>query len=184
MRSMYEGPEFEVVQREGSEGEYEIRQYKKHLVAEVEFDPDTADGDGAGFRILAGFIFGKNHAADDPTRVEKVSMTTPVQLESAGKTRKMRFFMPKKYTLDTLPRPTGEHGDRIKVYELESETMAVLTYSGDRIAQLPAMEAKLRGQLERDGVSVLDLPVVSMGYDPPITPGFLKRNEVAVRVNL
>ena len=43
-------------------------------------------------------------------------------------------------------------------------------------------EAKLRRWIEQKGL-VADKVAESAGYDPPLTPGPLRRNEVLIRVN-
>lgn len=60
----------------------EVRLYAPYLVAEVE----TRGGDmrtavGAGFRSIAGFIFGKNEAAPGGGKAGNIAMTSPVTLE-------------------------------------------------------------------------------------------------------
>ena len=50
----------------------ELRQYAPQLVAEVTVEGERNEAINAGFRILAGYIFGANDSAD------KVAMTTPV----------------------------------------------------------------------------------------------------------
>jgi len=53
-------------------GDIQIRQYKKLLVAETVIDADYANSGSIGFNRLAGYIFGNNISQD------KIAMTTPV----------------------------------------------------------------------------------------------------------
>ena len=56
-----------------------------------------------GFRRLARYIFGANHAR------QKIAMTAPVAQRREGDGGwVIRFFMPAKWTLDTLPGPDDE----------------------------------------------------------------------------
>lgn len=55
-----------------SEPPFEVRQYAPAVVAEVHVDGTREEAVNAGFRILAGYIFGNNE-----TR-QKIAMTAPV----------------------------------------------------------------------------------------------------------
>ena len=52
-----EEPRYQVLQ---SDGAFELRQYEPMLVAHVEVDGDASGARNAGFRLLAGYIFGGN----------------------------------------------------------------------------------------------------------------------------
>ena len=53
--------------------EFELRRYPPDLVAEVDVEGGFDEGGNSAFRILAGYIFGDNQAA------EKMKMTAPVE---------------------------------------------------------------------------------------------------------
>jgi hypothetical protein len=62
-----------------SEQPFEVRDYAPAIVASVQVDGAREDAVNAGFRILAGYIFGDNQTQG------KIAMTAPVtQSESAG----------------------------------------------------------------------------------------------------
>jgi hypothetical protein len=106
-------------------------------------------------------------------------MTAPVAQSGVDGGSSIRFFMPSKYTLDTLPRPDS---DRIKLVEVPAETVAVLRYTGDRS---PAAVERRRTELL---AALAGSPYQASGaafswfYDPPFTLPFRRRNEIAVPV--
>lgn len=186
-RAETEEPRFTVVERSG---EIEIRQYGTRLAADVVVEGNEEDARTKGFRLLADYIFGNNTAkseiamtapvAQQASRSEKIDMTAPVaQARGPGNTWRVRFFMPSKYTLQTLPRPNNP---AVKIVEIPGETMAVLRFSNSRSAERIAEKTNelIRG-LERTKWVASGEPVTWL-YDPPWTLPFFRRNEVAVPV--
>ena len=64
-----EEPAFEVSRRIG---DIEVREYAPYVVAEVVLKGSAQDTGNRGFRILAGYIFGKNKGE------QRLAMTAPV----------------------------------------------------------------------------------------------------------
>jgi hypothetical protein len=89
--------------------------------------------------------------------------------------------MPDGYTLDNTPEPLD---DRVKVEELPSRQLGVLRFSGYFTER--SFEAKARQLLET--MSEVGLrtrgSVFSMRYNSPFALPFLRRNEVAVEVEV
>jgi hypothetical protein len=186
-RADTEEPRFTVVERSG---DIEIRQYGARLAADVIVEGNEEDARNKGFRLLADYIFGNNTAkseiamtapvAQQASRSEKIDMTAPVaQARGPGNTWRVRFFMPSKYTMQTLPRPNNP---AVQIVELSGETMAVLRFSNSRSAERIAEKSieLIRG-LERTRW-VASGEIVTWLYDPPWTLPFFRRNEVAVPV--
>ncbi|MEJ2603351.1 MAG: heme-binding protein [Gammaproteobacteria bacterium] len=187
----YEEPEFRVI---SEHEEYEIRAYAPYLVAETVVEGDYGDSGSRGFRILAGYIFGDNKAAEKmamtaPVTREpvdesvKMNMTVPVIAERSAEAGRYRyqFVMERKYTRETLPVPVDE---RVTIREVPARTMAVHRYSGRwTAANFEKHLEILLLALERDGVEVTGTPQ-SAAYNNPFTPPFLRRNEVLVEVEL
>lgn len=188
IRAGWEQPAYDVIDRVGEE--VEIRRYGPRLVAETMVAAtDEERGRNDAFRILAAYIFGENRASSEvamttPVAVEPVSreiaMTTPVEAASAGAGRwSMRFFLPSTLTPETAPVPTDA---RVRLREVPGETVAVLRFGGRGEPAVVAREetrllAGLHGsRWRREG------DPFALFYDPPWTPGFLRRNEVAVPV--
>jgi hypothetical protein len=136
--------------------------------------PPTRPARDIGFRRLANYIFGGNR------RDQEISMTAPVAQQSGGDDIAMtapvgqsrtsdnrwtiRFFMPSKWTMDTLPAPDD---DNVALVTVPGETVAVLRFSGDRGA--PAVTAKTEelAKILRDrGIESTGEPVAWF-YDPP-----------------
>jgi hypothetical protein len=187
IRSGYEQPPYAVVAT--LPGEVEIRQYAPRLAAETTVEAsDRQDGMSSAFRVLASYIFGENRARTKvsmtaPVAVEgeaeKIAMTAPVETAMAGGTVTMRFFMPARWTRDTLPEPTDA---RIRIVDVPGETLAVLRFSGlGREDAVDAQTTRLLAALAAAGYEPVGEPI-TLYYDPPWTLPFLRRNEVAVRV--
>src|SRR5215210_7010962 len=182
-----EQPSFEVI---GAVGSIEIRHYGPRLAAEA----DTGPGSGieaeqeATFMALAAFIFGQNRqgpvvAMTAPVSVEKVTapiaMTAPVAVAFGDSGRVMRFFMPAEYTLETLPRPSD---DRVRIMTVPAQTLAVLRFSGEADDdQVAAKNTELLAGLAGSNWEAVGEPGF-FGYDPPMTPPEMRRNEVFVEV--
>jgi hypothetical protein len=139
---------------------------------------------------LANYIFGGNH------HDETISMTAPVGQQSASDAIAMtapvaqsrtsddqwviQFFMPSKWTMDTLPDPDD---DRVRLTPVPGETVAVLRFSGDRSPKAVAERTEeLRKTLLDKGIKPAG-DAVAWFYDPPWTLPFLRRNEVAIPVS-
>ena len=182
-----EQPSFDDI---GAVGAIEIRRYGPRLAAEADMEPGSGieAEQEATFMALAAFIFGQNRqgpvvAMTAPVSVEKVTapiaMTAPVAMEPGEHGRVMRFFMPAEYTLETLPRP-GD--DRVRIVTVPAQTLAVLRFSGEADdEQVDERKADLlAGLAGSDWEPVGELGF--FGYDPPMTPPELRRNEVFVEV--
>jgi len=186
-RAETEEPRFTVAERVG---EVEIRQYDNRLAADVVVSGDEEDARSAGFRLLADYIFGNNTSrtsiamtspvAQQAARNEKIPMTAPVaQSRGPGGSWRVRFFMPSKYTVATLPKPNNP---AVQIVEVPGETMAVLRFSNSRDA---AHVEEKTNELMRTLAASRWLPSgdpVAWFYDPPWTLPFFRRNEVAVTV--
>lgn len=184
----------------------EIRNYAARVVAATEIDvPDTnldtvSAARSEGFRRIAGYIFGQNIAMTSPvelatpaadastasTASTSIAMTAPVDMSEAapasgGQVLTMRFMMPSEYRLDTLPQPKD---DRVKLYQIDPVTLAVLRYRG------LAGESQARQQTEllRQALAASPWQMVGtagrMVYNPPWTLPPLRRNEVYFEVSL
>ena len=173
----------------------QIRHYGPRIAAETVISDTEEGARNRGFRILAAYIFGANHADS------KIAMTAPVSQQrirratSAGKriamtapvaqetgpdgTWVIRFFMPAKWTLETLPTPNNE---AVKLVEVPAQDYAVLRFSGDRGSRAVASRAdELLSLLQDTEFQPIGAPVAWF-YDPPWTLPCLRRNEVAVPV--
>jgi DNA gyrase inhibitor GyrI len=167
-----EEPEFALLR---ADGDFELRDYPALVVAEVTSSGDRQRASGASFRRLAAYIF----AQDRPQGGERIAMTAPVlQDETAPNEWRMRFVMPSKYTLATLPSAPAD----IALTEMPARRMAAVRFAGNGSARdLALMEARLRDWMIGQRI----MPAGSAEYafyDAPMVPGALRRNEVLIPV--
>ena len=182
-----EEPDYRVVSQFG---EFELRHYPAYIVAEVDVQGDFDDAGNQAFRILAGYIFGDNSAAEKMAMTapvassreasgEKMAMTAPVTTTGDQDRTTFAFVMEKKYTLESLPVPND---DRVRIRVMPERTMAVRRYSGrwteDKYRQ---NQATLRAALEAEGIQTIGDPVLAR-YNSPFSLPFLRRNEVMIEV--
>jgi SOUL heme-binding protein len=91
----------------------------------------------------------------------------------------IRFFMPARWTSDTLPIPNDA---TVKLVTVPPETFAVLRFRGSwGRAAIAARTAQLMSAVQTSGYQLAGAPI-SWFYDPPWTIPLLRRNEVAVAV--
>ncbi|MGX7730860.1 SOUL family heme-binding protein [Rhodococcus sp. 2H158] len=152
----------------------EIRRYAPRIAAETTVSGDEECARSSGFRRLAGYIFGANVSKS------KIAMTAPVsQASGPGNSWVIRFYMPSKWTMDTLPAPQDQN---VELVEIHDETVAALRFTGDRShGAVAARTAELLRALENTAWIPKGEPVAWF-YDPPWTIPFLRRNEVVVPV--
>jgi DNA gyrase inhibitor GyrI len=167
-----EQPEFALVR---ADGDFELRDYPALVVAEVTSAGDRQRASGASFRRLAAYIF----AQDRPAGGEAIAMTAPVlQQETAAGRWQMRFVMPARYTLETLPPAPAD----IALTQVPARRMAAVRFSGNGGAgDLAAREASLRRWLAEQGITPAGEAEFAF-YDAPMVPGPLRRNEVLIPV--
>ncbi len=176
-----EEPHYDVA---GQLGDVELRAYAPYVVAEVTLTGSAEDTGNQGFRILAGYIFGKNHGeqrlamtapvAQTPAPV-KLEMTAPVIQQAAPGSYVVQFVLPADVTLATAPRPLDP---RIVLRENAAKRVAVIRYSGTwSKANYDEHLVKLRQALETARLAWTGEPVYAR-YDPPFKPWFLRRNEI------
>jgi hypothetical protein len=183
IRSGTEEPKYRVID---TLGQVQIRQYAPRLAASVTVGGDEIAARGAGFRRLAGFIFGNNTASSEISMTApvaqsaaKIAMTAPVAQTPNAAGWTISFYMPAQYTEATLPKPNDPG---IKIVQVPAETDAVYRFSGIPGA---AASAKARAILLRVLAGSAWQPVgdpFEWFYDPPWTIPWARRNEVAVAV--
>jgi len=106
-------------------------------------------------------------------------MTTPVLIHPAPGQKTMSFVLPQSIESKGVPEPGGSE---VCITQAQPGRYAVLRFKGrgsPKNQQL-ALE-KLQAWLGSHGIAEESEPIFAY-YDPPWTPGFLRRNEVMVRV--
>ncbi len=168
----------------------EIRQYGPRIAAETTVTGDKQRALSAGFRRIAGYIFGGNHrdaqiamtapVVQQPSGGEDIAMTSPVsQTGSAEEGWTVRFYMPAKWSMETLPTPDN---DDVRLVRVPAETVAVLKFTGDRGQRAVAACTEQLMKTLRDNDIEPTGEAVAWFYDPPWTLPFRRRNEVAVTI--
>jgi hypothetical protein len=190
-----EEPKFESVERDGA---FELRLYAPMIVAETWVEGALGEGSNAGFRKIAGYIFGRNRSrtAEGSERIamtvpvtmqpgtsQKIAMTAPVTTEAApapgeaGSRWRMHFVMPSKYTMATLPVPEDPS---VTLREIPAQRVAVRTFSGfvteDRVREETGL---LLGWMKERGLEPSAPPQLAR-YNPPWSIPFMRRNEILV----
>jgi hypothetical protein len=169
----------------------EVREYPPYLVAETEVSGSREEAGNAGFRRLAGYIFGGNRgekkiAMTAPVAQQegaRIAMTAPVsQQETPDRgpsTWVIQFMMPSGYTRDTLPEPLDP---AIRFREVPARRVAALRYSGTWSEERYLEKlADLRAAMEKAGLRGVGEPLWAR-YDPPFMPWFLRTNEILIEI--
>ena len=158
-------------------GEIEFRQYPPLVLATVNNSENNS-----GFNLLFDYISGNNNphaniAMTAPVITsQQIAMTAPV-ISSAGS---MSFVMPAGKTREEIPDPLDSH---VTITTIPGRELAVVRFNG--YASQKDVDAATSQQL--DGLANAHITLVGqpflMQYDPPWTPGFLRRNEVAIEIH-
>ncbi len=175
-RAGYESAEYKVIE---SDGNFEVREYPDLMLVATTTKINAQGRDGS-FMKLFRYISGANESE------QKISMTTPVFMENdkANSEVQMGFVMPKEVAVQGVPSPTGPD---VNVRKRPAGRFAVLRFSGRLDEKLAKeSEVKLRAWMETKGL-VADAAattggVESASYDPPFTPGPMRRNEALIRL--
>jgi len=168
----YEEPKYKIITKTDI---YEVRRYEQRTVAQAKYD--KAD---SGFRILFDYISGENESATDVAMTipvaqsTEINMTAPVtQTNTRGK-MVMQFFLPKKYTKETAPRPKD---GRIDIIDLPTTYYAVISYSGFASEKnFQTHHRKLKNAVDESRITVSGPPIRAT-YNSPFTLPFFRRNE-------
>ena len=181
-------PAYTVVRELGPD--VEVRDYAPMILAEVDVEATSAgQANNDAFQVLAAYIFGKNAPSErigmtspvqqQPREGENIGMTSPVGQTPRDGGWTTSFVMPERYTMDNLPRPLDPS---IRIREVPAQRVAAIRFSG---RASPVRFAEQRELLMRDVAKaglVADGDPWTAQYNPPWTPGFMRRNEVLVAV--
>jgi hypothetical protein len=166
-----EEPEYTVLEQSD---DWELRLYEPYIVAETRVEGNLRQTGNRAFRILAGYIFGDNEPG------ERMAMTAPVISEPNGDGASVyQFVMESAYDMDSLPVPNDA---RVTLRELPARLVAALTFSGTwNEARIDERTREFLARLGEEGYELLGDPMLAR-YNPPLTPWFLRRNEILVEV--
>ena len=168
-----EEPDYTVVKKEDN---IELRDYGSMIAAQFNTSGERYQAARNAFRPLANYIFAKERAPGSSE--EKIAMTAPVTQSYAEGEWNIRFIMPKKYKLEDLPVPA----DNVKLIEIEPKRMAVLRFSGKASDEdFENTEIELKNWIYENGLKQIGDPIFAY-YDLPMTPSFMRRNEILIEV--
>jgi hypothetical protein len=156
----------------------EIRKYPNTILATV-----RGYSDNEAFGILFDYITGSNKSKSriDMTAPvissEKIPMTVPV----VSGTGSFSFVLPPSYSMDTIPEPLDA---RARIEEIKSRRVAVIRFRGHTSDKKVKSKIKiLLDKLGKNGIDPQGEPFL-MRYNPPFTPGFMRRNEIGVEIRI
>ena len=165
-----EQQEYELIENDGI---FEIRYYPSAIMASVSVEGNYKSSSSAGFRILAGYIFGSN--SEDL----KIPMTSPVHMEMDSSGYFMSFVMPSGYNMNNLPVPDN---GQIRLHESTPSHMATVRFGGyANDEKIEEHRIKLREYLDSKNITYTE-PFIFLGYNPPYQVAN-RRNEVMVKIN-
>ena len=173
---------------EATTAEYDIRWMDPVLVAETTIQADFDDAGQQGFRLLAEYIAGANHARPGaPVAArkgllpfsEKMAMGVPVSQIQTQRGFLIQFTLPAYYTMASLPMPTDH---RVHLREIPARRVAVCTYTGSwSQASFQKHRSELLAALKRDGIVTVGEPMFAR-FNSPLQLWFLRRNEIWIEV--
>ncbi|MGM0606363.1 MAG: SOUL family heme-binding protein, partial [Halobacteriota archaeon] len=159
----------------------ELRRYPALVTVET-----VAEDRSTAFSRLYRYITGANDGGESiamtaPVKTvgERMEMTAPLRTEVAGSGVRMAFYLPTTYAPETAPTPT-ERGVSLTVEAPRQLAVRRFSWFATPNRTLRATE-RLREALASNGIEPTGDPFV-MQYDPPWTPPFLRRNEVAIPI--
>lgn len=177
-----ERPQFKLIKRVHG---VEIRDYEPYLVAtcDVRNVADLNRASNFGFRYLFNYISGQNAES------QKISMTVPVQQTPTNEGWQVSFVVPSQFGKtasggkSAVPLPVS---DLVTIEENPGGLVAALVYRGIWGSEkYEAKKQELLDLLSANGNKSGYKPVGTVSsavYNPPLTPPFLRHNEVLVQV--
>ncbi|MDP3274423.1 MAG: heme-binding protein [Deltaproteobacteria bacterium] len=180
-------PAFALLAREQS---CEIRLYPAYVVAETRVQGrDARAVSSEGFRRIARYIFGGNHAGQSiamtapvmqQAQGERIAMTAPVtQAQGDGQSFVIAFVLPAGRSREEFPTPND---NIVTLRTVPERRVATLRFAGSVAPDIVAQHThELRNWLAARNEVPAGEPTLAR-YDPPSTLGFLRRNEIWIEL--
>ena len=170
-----ENPKYTILEKNNH---FQIRKYDEMTIAKITTVGERYEGLRKGFIPLARYIGAKDREGP------KISMTAPVmQQKIINDNWEISFFMPSKFDMDQLPI---SENNQIKIVTTPSTIMAVITFSG--VAKTELLENKFTNLIkwieEINYEIILGSKPIYSYYNDPSTPGFLRKNEIMIPVEI
>ena len=180
----------------GFDGAVELRRYEQVIVAETTVTAPNRDAASEqGFRTLAAFIFGKNRPSADiaittpvttkpgggetiamtspvtttPQAGDEIAMTAPVTTSpgSGEQSYTVRFTMPGRYTMETLPHPVDP---AVTIRQLPARQLVALRFTGQPTDERVAAAGQAITSFVQANALTPSGPLAVAGYDGPDVP--------------
>ena len=170
-----ENPKYTILEKNNH---FQIRKYDEMTIAKITTVGERYEGLRKGFIPLARYIGAKDREGP------KISMTAPVmQQKIINDDWEISFYMPSKFDTDQLPI---SENNQIKIVTTPSKIMAVITFSG--VAKTELLENKFTNLIkwieEINYEIILGSKPIYSYYNDPSTPGFLRKNEIMIPVEI
>lgn len=154
--------------------EFELRRYPPLMLIQTKVSGGFLTAGNLGFGPLVRFISGNNQNR------QKIAMTAPVIQEPINQgLHLVSFVMPSEFNRESTPAPLDPG---VQVLDMPEHLAAARKFSGSWNQE----------RFEKEGEELLKAvtkenlkPVGNLywsRFDPPWKPGFLKRNEVLIRI--
>ncbi len=187
-----EEPKYTVIETDDM---FELRSYEPLIVAQTLVSGDMDGASNAGFKLIAGYIFGGNVSKNAAKKgdndkismtapvsiqaqTEKIAMTVPVSMQQEDGQWLVHFVMPSQYTMETLPTPKDP---RVTLRQIPARNYAAITFSGfTGPIKVSQKTAQLMAWLKAKGIEPISEPEMAR-YNAPWSLPFMRRNEVMVR---
>lgn len=184
---MTEQQPYEIVREEDG---FEVRRYPAHVVAETTVDADFEQAGNRAFRYLFGYITGDNvrresiamtspvvQATPTTPSSEKIAMTSPVTQHAENGHFVVAFVLPATMTAETAPTPSRAE---VTLRTVPARLSAVTRFTGRWThASYETHRSALLARVAAEGLKTIGETRFAR-FDPPYTPWFLRRNEVAI----
>jgi len=178
-----EEPKYSVVE---TYDDWELRRYNPTIEARVIVKGAFRPSVSAGFRLLAGYIFGNNRLPDTE-QSQKIAMTAPVSAAPTTTTSPgepsqwtITFTMPSSFKMSTLPQPLDS---RVTIHQTNGGLYAAKRFSGK--VKTPenwsVHDTSVRTALSEQGLAANGATLTAQ-YNGPWVPGPFRRNEVLIPV--
>lgn len=153
---------------------FQIRKYESYVLVQYSGEGDFSSVTSRAFNPLFQFISGSNSAQ------RKIAMTAPVfQEEPQPGKHLVSFVMPSSMTIDDVPAAIRPD---LSIQEVPAHLAAAIRFSGgwneDKFLRKCSM---LKKDLGREAIAYQG-DCYFARFDPPWKPGFMRRNEVLIRI--
>jgi hypothetical protein len=153
---------------------FQVRKYESYVLVQYSGEGDFSSVTSRAFNPLFQFISGNNSTQ------RKIAMTAPVfQEEPQPGKHLVSFVMPSSMTIDDVPAAIRPD---LSIQEVPAHLAAAIRFSGgwneDKFLRKCS---RLKADLTKEGIA-FEGDCFFARFDPPWKPGFLRRNEVLIRV--